>query len=115
MDAATRRRLLRDSDFGREFGWSVELNGRPVARLEDPVWDSQNQFWHHYRLVLITEDPAERAALLDPRFWNAHHTELVFRNLRLGEVAAGAFPAIRVFDDQGRVSMRGLYLSETRD
>jgi hypothetical protein len=113
MDESARRRLIRESDSGRAFGWSVELNGRRIARLEDPVWDANSQFWHHYRLVVVTEDPAERAALLDPSFWTSHLSELSFRNLGLNEFAADAFPSGKVFDERGRVWMRGLYLTET--
>ncbi|OWK37644.1 hypothetical protein [Fimbriiglobus ruber] len=112
MDAKTRRQLLRESDFGRQFGWAVEWNGRVIARLEDPVWDSDSQFWHSYELVPATDEPAERASLFDPEFWETHLEELTYRNLRLGEVATFAFPGIRIFDKQGRVRMRGLYLTE---
>jgi len=112
MDASLRQQLLRESNFGREFGWSVEWNGRAVARLDDPVWDSHAQFWFHYRLTPTTQDPAEHDLLFDPGFWEAHFVELTFRNLRLGEVADGAFPAVPVFDEHGRVRMRGLHLGE---
>ena len=112
MTRSERRRLLQESDFGRAFGWSVEWKGREVAQLVDPVWDCHGQFWHHYRLIVTTEDPAEGASLRDPEFWDTHLGELAFRNLRLGEVAPYAFPAGRVFDEAGRVWMRGLYLTE---
>jgi hypothetical protein len=115
MDAKTRRRLLRESNFGRDFGWWVEWNGRAVARLDDPVWDSNSQFWFHYRLTLTTTDPAERAALLDKKFWDAHISEITFRSIRLGEVAVGAFTSERVFDENGRVWTRGLHLSDEPD
>jgi hypothetical protein len=109
---AARRRLLRESDWGRRFGWAVEFRGRPVAHLVDPEWDSDRQFWHHYRLVPVAEDPEERRAVTTPEFWEAQLSELVYRNLKLGEVAPNAFPKPGVFDAAGRVWMRGLYLTE---
>lgn len=112
MNRTERQRLLRESDFGRLSGRSVEWNGRPIAQLVDPVWDCESQFWHHYRLVVTTADPAEQAALRDPTFWDTNLAALTFRNLRLNEIAPNAFPAIGVFDESGRVRMRGLCLSE---
>jgi hypothetical protein len=112
MDAAARKRLLRESDAGRAFGWAVEFQGRRVALLVDPEWDAHGQFWHHYRLVPVAADPAERRAVATPDFWEAHLAELVYRNLRLGDVAPHAFPRPGVFDEAGRVWMRGLYLTE---
>jgi hypothetical protein len=112
MTRAERQRLLHASDFGRQFGWAVEWDGRPVAQLVDPVWDCDSQFWHHYRLVVTTADPVEQAALRDPKFWDTHLAALMFRNLRLNEIAPHAFSATGVFDESGRVRMRGLFLSE---
>jgi hypothetical protein len=112
VDRATRNRLVRESDAGRQFGWGVDFRGRPVALLLDPVWDADSQFWHHYRLAPAADDPELRQAVFTPEFWEAHLSELAYRNLKLGEVAPNAFPRPGVFDAAGRVWMRGLYLTE---
>src|SRR5437764_919614 len=70
------------SDFGRKYGWFVEWQGRRVAELVDPVWDSGAQFWHDYRVVPMAADRGERAALDTQEFW--HRPGIVYVNRKYG-------------------------------
>jgi hypothetical protein len=98
---------LLESNYGRLFGWHVEVAGMPVAallysRFEDMFWDS-------YRIEPLVTDAEERHQMLhDGKWW--HQKGLVFRNRRFHAVADGAFAGGDVFTVDGRVIMRGLYL-----
>jgi hypothetical protein len=96
------------TNYGRDAGWFVEHHGRRVAQLTDPQF--ADMFWYSYQVEPLTEDPAEREALLtSPDRWLA--CEFVFRSRRFGLAAENAFPAGGVFPEPGRVLMRALYLN----
>jgi hypothetical protein len=98
------------SDFGREYGWFVECQGKRVAELVDAVWDVDSQFWHDYRMVPLTKDPQELAELNSHDFW--YRGGLIYENrkygIRVTHVLAGLLPD----EDDGKtvVHIRGLYL-----
>jgi hypothetical protein len=101
-----RRLRILESNYGRDFGWYVEAEGRRVAALTDCRWE--DMFWDSYRLEPLTTDPA----LFSDDFWDRCDI-LVFCNREFGGVAPNAFPSLRAGSaarETGRVHMRGLYL-----
>ena len=108
----TRRLRIIESDYGRNYGWYVERNGRRIAALTDPVWDCESQFWFRYRVVPLSDDPADLAFLRSDACWNASG-EAIYRNREFGEIACSAFGQIgaaEVVCETGEVSMRFLHL-----
>jgi hypothetical protein len=82
LEWARRNLDIDRSDFGRAHGWYVEWRGRRIAALTDPAWDANMQFWHDYKVVALTDDPGEAAALRTEEFWN--QPGLVFENRKYG-------------------------------
>lgn len=104
------REQLKRSDYGRSEGWDLELEGRVVARLDEPR--RQDMFWVSYRLTPITEDELLAAALLTRAFWSGSGWErLIFRSRALGVIASQALPALEPFVEPRRLNMRGLYIA----
>jgi hypothetical protein len=101
-----------ETDYGRECGWYVEVDGRTVARLVDPKWE--DMFWYSYCLKPLTEDSKERALLHSAEFW--HSGKPVYRNCQFNEIAPFAFAGGSSVEletrlmETGRLWMRGLYL-----
>ena len=99
-----------ETNYGRDCGWYVEVEGRRVALLTDPQWE--DMFWMTYRVEPLTDDIDERALLRTAEFW--HSGKIVYRNRRFGAVAPHAFAggdsATRLAAT-GRLSMRDLYLA----
>ncbi len=101
-----------EANYGRECGWSVEVDGRAVARLVDPQWE--DMFWYSYRLEPLTEESKERTMLYFAEFW--HSGKPVYRNCEFNEVAPFAFAGGSAVEletrlrETGRLLMRGLYL-----
>lgn len=103
------RRRLRETDHGRSLGWDIELEGRVVARLDEPR--REDMFWVSYRITPVTPDPSLSAKLLQDTFWRGEAwTALTFRSRALGVPAANPFPATRPFTEPGRLKLRGLYV-----
>ena len=90
-------------------GWQVEIETeqRPLAMLTDPQWD--DMFWVSYAYTAASDIPAERAALETTEFWT--RDDLLYRSRDLNLVAPFAFAALRG-PSSGRISIRGLYLTE---
>ena len=84
MDQTGRERRLQvlESNYGRDWGWSVELQGRRIALLIDSR--SEDMFWESYRIEPLTDDARQ--------------------------IAGTALAAGEPFPESGRVLVRGLYL-----
>lgn len=106
--AYQRRLEIWQSDFGRDEGWYVELEGVRVAELVD--CQGQQMFWDAYRIVPLENELGIRDQLFQRAFWDNSQL-LTFRNRKFGDIAESAWPAAKVFDEEGRVVMRSLYLS----
>ena len=104
-----RRRRLLETNYGRKCGWWIEVEGRRIARLEDPRFE--DMFWDSYRLLPLTDHPEDRRLLHCKDFWDA--CKAVYRNCEFDEVVPGAFASgsaeIRL-RETGRLAVRGLYL-----
>jgi hypothetical protein len=105
-----RRLRILESNYGRDGGWYVEVEGRRLAALTDPQY--YDMFWDSYRLEPLTTDPAELEMLFSADFWD-HCGGITFRSRAFGEVAPNAFPSLlagAVLQQTGRLVVRGLYL-----
>jgi hypothetical protein len=104
-----RRLQIWETDYGRDCGWVIEREGKPIAVLTEPRYEEM--FWDSYRMEIVADDPELRAQMLTAEFWARAEAEgLVWRNREFGEVAQFAFPALAPFPEPGRLLMRGLYL-----
>jgi hypothetical protein len=45
------KKLARETDFGRRYGWFIERDGERIGELDYIRWDSLAQFWHEYSIV----------------------------------------------------------------
>ena len=59
-----RRLRIIETNYGRNCGWYVEVEGRKIARLSDPEF--VDMFWDSYRLEPLTDDPKTRRMLYTP-------------------------------------------------
>lgn len=103
-----RRRQLLDANYGRDFGWFVEKDGRRLAALTDARFE--DMFWDSYAVEPLAGTESERETVFTAAFWL--QPELVFRNRVTSDVAHNAFqggPAPT--RERPRVWMRSLYIS----
>jgi hypothetical protein len=109
MHAYRRRLRIWETNYGRDCGWIVERQDRPIAVLTEPRWE--DMFWDSYRMEIVADDPELRARMFTTEFWLKVEAEgLVWRNREFGDVAEFAFPGGEPFPEPGRLMMRGLYL-----
>jgi hypothetical protein len=109
----SRRLQIIESNYGRDQGWFVEVQGRTLAVLTDCRFE--DMFWDSYRVEPTAADPEQAALVQSEEFWNRLDVyQPVIRDRAFGEVAPNAFAAWREpglgVSLTGRVSMRGLYL-----
>jgi hypothetical protein len=98
-----------ETNYGRDAGWIIEREGRPIAVLSEPR--SEEMFWDSYKLEVVAEDPGLRARIVTAEFWDNPLTDgLVYRNRLLGDTASHPFAAASPFPEPGRIMMRGLYI-----
>jgi hypothetical protein len=110
MTAATREERLKifEANWGRDFGWFVELGGCRLAALTDPRFE--DMFWDSYAVARLAESEQEREAIYTKAFWD--QPGLVFRNRVTGEVTSHAFRGGQTPTRHcSRITMRGLYSS----
>lgn len=102
-----------DPDSAVGAGWFVEIDGRRVAELTEPMYESGSQFWFSYVIVPKTNDPQENAALFSGEFWSSG--KAVLRSRKFGFVASNALPSSTPPDpDTHRMLFRGLHLQLDR-
>ncbi len=103
-NALHRARWLTRSNFGRNDGWFVELDGRVVGELDDPRWE--DMFWYSYAVRRVG---GPGSPLDDDALWS--ECRFSFRSRTCGErvdgVLVGGTPP---FVHSNRVLLRGLYL-----
>jgi len=101
-----KRLQIWETNFGRDAGWIIERQGRPIAILSNPRY--ADMFWDSYDLDIVTEDAELRQRLASAEFWRgAEPQELVYRSRAFGDVVHPVLPA---FPEPGRLLTRGLYL-----
>ncbi len=104
-----RRLRVWETNYGRDSGWVIERQGKPIAILTDCRWEEV--FWDSYRIEIVADDPELRDKMLSKEFWAVAESEgLTYRNRQFGDGAMFAFPSLSPFSEPGRLMMRGLYL-----
>src|SRR5438128_6180541 len=76
-----RLRVL-ETNYGRDSGWYVEVDGQRVAVLTDPR--CQDMFWDTYRLQPLTSDPGAMDQFYSAEFWSGR---VVYRNCEFDAIA----------------------------
>ena len=77
---------LKKSDYGRNYGWWVELDGKVLGELINVKWEEM--FWDSYELWPI--DKGDEAKLFDTELWD--NNRFKFRNKKFNRYAEFAFP-----------------------
>jgi hypothetical protein len=105
----SRRLRIWETNYGRDAGWVLERDGRPIAILTGPRFEEM--FWDSYRIEPVGDDPEERRQVLTNAFWDADKwLALVWRSREFEELPLAPFPAIRPIREPGRVTVRALYI-----
>ena len=81
------KKLARETDFGRRYGWFIERQGERVGELAYIRWDSLAQFWHEYSVVWHNEPEGSIEA--DPEAWIER--KIVLRSKRYPDVLISEF------------------------
>lgn len=105
-----RRLRIWETNYGRDAGWIVEYQGKPLAILTCPGF--VDQFWVSYWMEVVCEDAALCARLLSEEGWplsNEDHRQLTWRNRELGLTVPIVSVAGMQFGPR-RVVVRGLSL-----
>ncbi|MBX2840884.1 MAG: hypothetical protein KTR26_03885 [Flammeovirgaceae bacterium] len=103
-----RYREFKNSNYGREDGWYIELKGEVLGELIECKWE--DMFWDSYEIHSIAED--KEKSLFDTKLWDNNRFD--FRNKKFNNYAKFAFPSgihenITIGKGQ-RIRMRGLYI-----
>lgn len=97
---------LAESNYGRAYGWWVELNGKVIAELQHCHFE--DMFWDSYKVVACQAGFEEK--ILDKDFW--FQPDIKFRNKGLNEYCD---PLIGLGQENlavtSRLWVRGLYFS----
>lgn len=88
------------SNYGRECGWLVLIEGQPVAELSD--CRSEEMFWDSYLVEPIGDHPET----LTEEFWYPDVHQL--RNIRFTEFTVDAFGSFE--PESNRVTLRLAYI-----
>lgn len=102
-----RAQNLFNSNYGKEYGWFIELDNEIIGELKNPK--PVDMFWEAYEIIPLKGKKAI--------FVNSHSTwnnpKLKFKNKTMDEYALHAYPSIPFNPENsmnGIVNMRGLYL-----
>lgn len=96
-----------ETNYGRTSDWYAELNGKRLALLTEPQYE--DMFWVSYKVESLPDAYTEGPGPDSPAFWE--DGGLVFRSVRFSLVAKYAFAALGEPYKNGRVHMRGLYIT----
>jgi hypothetical protein len=78
-----------ESDYGRRYGWTVEVDEIPIGQLSYVRWDDNAQFWHEYRLELDGNNYHELRT--DANLWCK--SNIALRNNRFRDIVIKEFLA----------------------
>lgn len=105
--AGERRLQIFETEHGRKGGWLIEHGDSSVALLTD--LRRIDMFVDSYRVQPVTQDAAERQALMSSaELWR--EGRLRVRCQRFGDIAPHAVALGHPDPGDGRILMRGLYL-----
>lgn len=98
-----------DPDSVIAAGWYVEVDGRRMAELTEPMYVTGSQFWFSYVMVPVSADPEDQERLFTAEFWS--NGKAVFRSRKLGVVAVNALPSMTPPSKKTRrLLVRGLHV-----
>lgn len=101
----SKKRHIRDSDYGRRFGWFIERDGECIGELEYFRWDENLQFWHEYRVSWCRPD-GDAASIED---WA--ESGIALRNRAFTNVVVREFLS-SAGSEVGVVSLRNAYVPD---
>jgi hypothetical protein len=89
------KKLARETDFGRRFGWFIERERRRIGELDYIRWDSLAQFWHEYSVKW--HDGGGSCISANPEAWinskvalrNRHYTDVLIQGSMVAPRAKG--------------------------
>jgi hypothetical protein len=88
-----RRQTLKKSNFGRNEGWIVELNGKKIAEFINPR--AYDHFAFVYELIVL--DESLKKEMENYKFWNT--TALRFMSKAVNEYYDGPILNVRPYED----------------
>ena len=98
-----------ESDYGRQNGWIVEKNSKPVALLTDPEY--VDMFWVSYQIELIDQSENLVSQMQTQDFWNEFHSKgFVLRNRTIPSFEKSDMVLVSMHESVGRVSFRSLHI-----
>jgi hypothetical protein len=110
VQSYSQRLRIWETNYGRDTGWILEREGKPIATLSDCQFE--DMFWDSYRIDPITDDRDIRQMILSEAFWTGSDwIGLTWRNRELEMLPVAPFPAVSPMREPGRVVVRGLYIS----
>lgn len=77
---------LAKSNYGRDYGWYIEFEGKRIGELINPK--SEDMFWESYQIISTDKNYID--LLFDREKWL--NVEFKFRNKEIEEYATHAFP-----------------------
>jgi hypothetical protein len=92
-----------ETDRGHEDGWTVEVDGVPVAELVDATYI--RPFWRRFRVVNLSSDQAVQSALHTAEFWKRRN--IVYRNRRIDLIVE--LLLVRLDTEPGHIVHLGSY------
>ncbi len=97
---------LKRSNFGRKFGWLIELEGEIIGELTD--YEFSDMFWDSYSVIPKNEKWAR--LLFSPNFW--YENDFKFKNKHYNIYVVNAVPKVgsKLKSDK-RIEIRALYIS----
>lgn len=109
IDSETRSKIIK-ANYGRDFGWYVECEGRRFGILKDPQYVDMH--WTSYHFEPLVDSAAELEFINSEKFWSQ---DLAFRSCFLESFSPPAIAAPKPPDAKGRVLLRGDYFLLTKD
>ncbi|OEK08666.1 hypothetical protein A8C32_04240 [Flavivirga aquatica] len=102
------KKELKKSNFGRDYGWYIEYEGKIVGELVD--WKFTDMFWCSYKVVSICNEWEH--ILFDEKLWQ--NCEFKFKNKKHDKYAENAFSGFTSGSliETKTVGMRMLYFTE---
>jgi hypothetical protein len=102
------KKELKKSNFGRDYGWYIEYDGKAIGELID--WKFTDMFWCDYKIVSLNNE--WESILFDEKRWQ--NCEFKFKNKVYNKYAENAFSGFAPGSlmKTKTVGMRMLYFTE---
>ncbi|MGY3794890.1 hypothetical protein [Aquimarina sp. 433] len=102
------KKELKKSNFGRDYGWYIEYEGKIVGELVD--WKLTDMFWCSYKVVPINDEL--KNIVFNENLWQ--NCKFKFKNKKYNKYAENAFSGFAPGSlmKTKTVGMRMLYFTE---